>query len=39
LVFHVKKAFFQQARFVSTRNWRLVYALGVVLGRWFGGSR
>ena len=27
-----KRAFFQQARFVSTRNWRLVYALGVVLG-------
>ncbi len=27
-----KRAFFQQARFVNTRNWRLVYALGVVLG-------
>lgn len=30
--FVFKKAFFQQARFVNTRNWRLVYALGVVLG-------
>ena len=27
-----QKAFFQQARFINTRNWRLVYALGVVLG-------
>jgi uncharacterized membrane protein YedE/YeeE len=27
-----KRAFFQQARFVNTRQWRLVYALGVVLG-------
>ncbi len=27
-----KRAFFQQARFVNTRHWRLVYALGVVLG-------
>lgn len=27
-----KRAFFQQERFVSTRHWRLVYALGVVLG-------
>jgi len=30
--FVAKKAFFQQARFVNTRQWRLVYALGVVLG-------
>jgi len=30
--FMAQKAFFQQARFVNTRNWRLVYALGVVLG-------
>ena len=27
-----RRAFFQQARFINTRNWRLVYALGVVLG-------
>jgi uncharacterized membrane protein YedE/YeeE len=27
-----RQAFFQQNRFVNTRNWRLVYALGVVLG-------
>ena len=27
-----KRPFFHQARFVNTRHWRLVYALGVVLG-------
>ena len=27
-----KRAFFQQERFISSRSWRLVYALGVVLG-------
>ncbi len=27
-----KRAFFQQERFLSSRSWRLVYALGVVLG-------
>lgn len=27
-----KRTFFQQDRFINTRNWRLVYALGVVLG-------
>jgi hypothetical protein len=27
-----KRSFFQQTRFIHTRNWRLVYALGVVLG-------
>jgi uncharacterized membrane protein YedE/YeeE len=27
-----KWAFFQQSRFINTRQWRLVYALGVVLG-------
>jgi uncharacterized membrane protein YedE/YeeE len=26
------RAFFQQARFIDTRNWRLVYAFGVILG-------
>ena len=27
-----KRPFFQQARFSNSRHWRLVYALGVVLG-------
>ena len=27
-----KRPFFQQARFLSSRHWRLVYAAGVVLG-------
>jgi hypothetical protein len=27
-----RRAFFQQARFVDTRAWRLVFALGLVLG-------
>ena len=27
-----KRAFFQQERFLNSRSWRLVYALGVVLG-------
>jgi uncharacterized membrane protein YedE/YeeE len=27
-----RRAFFQQARFVDSRHWRLVYAAGVVLG-------
>ena len=27
-----KRVFFQQARFTNSRHWRLVYALGVVLG-------
>lgn len=27
-----KRPFFQQERFVASRNWRLVYAAGVVLG-------
>ena len=30
--FVLRRRFFQQARFVNTRQWRLVYALGVVLG-------
>ena len=30
--FVFKRSFFQQDRFLGTRNWRLVYALGVVLG-------
>ena len=30
--FLLKRPFFQQPRFVNTRQWRLVYALGVVLG-------
>lgn len=35
----VKRPFFQQARFVDTRSWRLVYALGVALGAflWWTG--
>jgi uncharacterized protein len=28
----VRRPFFQQARFVNSRDWRLVYALGLVLG-------
>ncbi len=27
-----RHAFFQQARFVETRRWRLVYALGLIIG-------
>jgi uncharacterized protein len=30
--FAVQRPFFQQARFVGSRKWRLVYALGLVLG-------
>ncbi len=36
-------AFFQQPRFVDSRGWRLVYALGLVLGAalwwWWGGGQ
>ncbi len=35
----VKRPFFQQARFVDSRQWRLVYAAGLVLGAfvwWLG---
>jgi uncharacterized protein len=35
----VKKAFFQQGRFVDSRSWRLVYALGLIFGAliwWLG---
>ena len=35
----VQRPFFQQARFVDSRSWRLVYALGLVLGAllwWLG---
>ena len=35
----VRRPFFQQARFVDSRSWRLVYALGLVLGAlawWLG---
>jgi uncharacterized protein len=35
----VQRPFFQQPRFVGSRNWRLVYALGLVLGAglwWLG---
>jgi uncharacterized membrane protein YedE/YeeE len=28
----VQRPFFQQARFVESRGWRLVYALGLILG-------
>jgi len=37
--FVVNKPFFQQARFTESRNWRLVYALGLILGAlvwWLG---
>ncbi len=37
----VRKAFFQQGRFVDSRDWRLVYALGLILGAlvwWLGFS-
>ena len=30
--FVLKRPYFLQTRFLNTRNWRLVYALGVVLG-------
>ncbi|MDO8720506.1 MAG: hypothetical protein Q7K20_16165, partial [Polaromonas sp.] len=30
--FVVRRPFFQQARFVDSRGWRLVYALGLILG-------
>jgi uncharacterized membrane protein YedE/YeeE len=30
--FVMQRPFFQQARFVGSRTWRLVYALGLVLG-------
>lgn len=30
----VRRPFFQQARFTSSRAWRLVYALGLVVGAW-----
>jgi len=30
--FVVHRPFFQQARFVGSRGWRLVYALGLILG-------
>lgn len=30
--FAIKRPFFQQARLTDTRVWRLIYALGVVLG-------
>lgn len=30
--FVVNRPFFQQARFVESRGWRLVYALGLILG-------
>jgi uncharacterized membrane protein YedE/YeeE len=37
--FVVRRPFFQQARFVGSRGWRLVYALGLMLGAlvwWLG---
>jgi uncharacterized membrane protein YedE/YeeE len=40
----VQRPFFQQARFVDSRSWRLVYAAGLVLGAlvwwlgWAGGA-
>ncbi len=37
--FVVQRPFFQQARFVDSRGWRLVYALGLILGAlvWWPG--
>jgi uncharacterized membrane protein YedE/YeeE len=37
--FVVQRPFFQQVRFVSSRNWRLVYAAGLILGAllWWQG--
>jgi uncharacterized membrane protein YedE/YeeE len=32
----VNKPFFQQARFTDSRHWRLVYALGLVVGAFIG---
>ena len=35
----VKTRFFQQARFTSSRDWRLVYAVGLIVGAlvwWLG---
>jgi len=35
----VRRSFFQQQRFVDSRDWRLVYALGLILGAlvwWLG---
>ena len=37
--FVVQRPFFQQARFTDSRGWRLVYALGLILGAlvwWLG---
>lgn len=37
--FVVRRPFFQQARFTDSRGWRLVYALGLILGAlvwWLG---
>jgi uncharacterized membrane protein YedE/YeeE len=37
--FVVRRPFFQQARFVDSRSWRLVYAAGLILGAlvwWLG---
>ena len=37
--FVVRRPFFQQARFTDSRSWRLVYALGLILGAlvwWLG---
>jgi uncharacterized protein len=37
--FVVRRPFFQQARFVDSRGWRLVYALGLIVGAlvwWLG---
>ena len=38
--FLVQRPFFQQPRFVDSRHWRLVYALGVLLGAfvWLAGA-
>ena len=42
--FLLRQPFFQQARLVDSRNWRLVYALGLMLGAlvwwlgWAGGA-
>lgn len=37
--FLVQRPFFQQARFIDSRSWRLVYAAGLILGAflWWAG--
>lgn len=39
LLFVLRRPFFQQARFVESRDWRLVYAAGLILGALVQGLR